>query len=206
MPNARSTLQTQVAASFVRAVLRIGNARPIVRGEGRRRVSQRDMARATGPAKLSRSGIAKLMTDEAGANPTLNTICQIAEVLGVPPAYLLMRDVDWELLAQAIDEYEVHAKKPAVMQLAARIAQDPDHSAFNSVLHGRQIAETVLEISEPASGDPLIREPYEDRMNHIGAACAAPPLHRIHPNRPGLVPLLLTICARMGSAFRTTSF
>ena len=51
--------------------------------------------------------MAKLLKQEKDANPTLKSICQIADALGIPPAFLLLRDRDWKVLAESVMAYEL---------------------------------------------------------------------------------------------------
>ncbi|MFJ7142883.1 MAG: helix-turn-helix domain-containing protein [Pseudomonas protegens] len=57
------------------------------------------MQRRTG---IARSTLRALKSAEA--NPDLSTISRLADALGVPPAFLLMRPEDWEQLAAAIGD------------------------------------------------------------------------------------------------------
>lgn len=53
-------------------------------------------------ASIARSTLAKYLgtgPEDPAANPTLDVICRIADVLGVPPAFLLMRPKDWSSIA-----------------------------------------------------------------------------------------------------------
>ncbi|MBB3182280.1 helix-turn-helix domain-containing protein [Variovorax sp. Sphag1AA] len=53
-------------------------------------------------AQVSRSTLSKFMAGGSGdppANPTLDVLCRLADTLGVPPAFLLMRPKDWASLA-----------------------------------------------------------------------------------------------------------
>jgi len=91
---------------------------------GAQRETQHD---ADGPGPLSavqiqqQTGIArstlralKSPAQGSDANPDLSTIERLAQALGVPPAFLLMRPQDWALLASAIGnsgDYLVAAHK-----------------------------------------------------------------------------------------------
>jgi len=71
------------------------------------------MQRATG---IARSTLRALKNPPAGsdANPDLRTLERLADALGVPPAFLLMRPQDWLLLANAISnsrDYRIAADK-----------------------------------------------------------------------------------------------
>ncbi|PKH84197.1 XRE family transcriptional regulator [Pseudomonas sp. Choline-02u-1] len=89
------------------------NLSAVIAVAGAQRETQRD---ALAPRPLSavkiqqQTGIArstlralKSPVHGSDANPDLSTIERLAEALGVPPAFLLMRPQDWALLASAID-------------------------------------------------------------------------------------------------------
>ncbi len=46
----------------------------------------------------------KSQHDDTSANPDLETLDRIAEALGVPPAFLLMRPQDWQALGDALGD------------------------------------------------------------------------------------------------------
>jgi len=57
--------------------------------------------------KIARSTISKLQNEKTSngiqANPDLNTICRLAAVLNLPPAFLLMSSDDWKRLLGALN-------------------------------------------------------------------------------------------------------
>lgn len=57
--------------------------------------------RETGIARSTLRAL-KAPRQQVDANPDLQTLSRIADVLGVPPAFLLMRPEDWQALGQAI--------------------------------------------------------------------------------------------------------
>lgn len=59
------------------------------------------MQRETGIARSTLRAL-KSPRDGMGSNPDLHTLTRIADVLGVPPAFLLMRPQDWLALGNAI--------------------------------------------------------------------------------------------------------
>ena len=126
MSDSTKSLRESVAEAFVRAVRRVSHAKPVVEQDGtRKKVSQKTLATGSG---VARSGIAKLLSEEKDANPTLTTICRIADGLGVPPALLLMRDRDWKVLASAIFSHAEFAESAAFREFAERMADSADHS------------------------------------------------------------------------------
>jgi transcriptional regulator with XRE-family HTH domain len=53
---------------------------------------------------ISRSTLTKLVNEKVGkANPDLDTLCRLAAMLNVPPAFLLMTKDDWTRLFRAIE-------------------------------------------------------------------------------------------------------
>ncbi|MDF5852381.1 helix-turn-helix transcriptional regulator [Pseudomonas aeruginosa] len=69
--------------------------------------------RETGVARSTLRAL-KSQRGEVAANPDLDTLDRIADVLGVPPAFLLMRPQDWVALANAmgsINDYLAAAVK-----------------------------------------------------------------------------------------------
>lgn len=78
-----------------------------------RRLSLVQIQQKTG---IARSTLRLLKSPGSGkqANPDMNTIERLADVLGVPPAFLLMRPQDWELLSRSVSnssDYLVAAQK-----------------------------------------------------------------------------------------------
>ncbi|BDU18121.1 helix-turn-helix domain-containing protein [Lysobacter auxotrophicus] len=179
----------------------MSNARPTIHRSGARsKVSQEQLAEHAG---LSRSSIAKLLALGDEANPTLKTICQLADGLGVPPALLLMRDRDWQVLATAIFEHERLVGYETFRELAERIRKRTDHSPGASVEHGRELALRTDYLQKlPDGTDDLTTSNFEAQAYRIGATCATPPLQHLHAQRTEYVPLLLTLCAAMGANYR----
>jgi transcriptional regulator with XRE-family HTH domain len=59
---------------------------------------------------IARSTLTKLVQGKTGkvaSNPDLNTLCRLAAMLKVPPAFLLMTPEDWTRLFRAIDGLEL---------------------------------------------------------------------------------------------------
>lgn len=195
------SLHASVAGSFVRAIRRIAGAKPDIDDEGERVVvSQERLAEDAG---MSRSSLTKILKQGEEANPGLKTICQVAEALGIPPAFLLMRDRDWKVLAEAVFAHENIRDDPRYRAFAERMRTAVDHSPSASVQNGRDLAllTNYLQLL-PLGADPEIRRNVEDQAYRIGATSAAPPLKNLHSLNPEYVPLLLTICAAMGAHFR----
>ena len=195
------SLHASVAGAFVRAIRRISGARPDIGDHGERVVvSQEQLAEEAG---MARSSLTKILKQGEDANPGLKTICQIAEALGVPPAFLLMRDRDWKVLAEAIFAHENVRDDPRFRGFTKKLRESTYHSPSASVVNGRDLARLTNYLQLlPADADPEIRRNVEEQAYRIGATSAAPPLKQLHDLKPEYVPLLLTLCAAMGAHFR----
>lgn len=195
------TLHASVARAFVLAIRRISKAKPAIDEEGERAiVSQEQLAKGAG---MARSSLTKLLKQGDEANPTLKSICQIADALGVPPAFLLMRDRDWKVLAAAVFTHEAARTNPRFVALANWLASAQDHGPAASVQNGRDLARLTNHLQHlPENVDSLVRSNIEAQAYRIGATSAAPPLQQLHSSNPEYIPLLLTICAAMGANFR----
>ena len=77
-----------------------------------------------GPA-VSVSTLSKISSGETGS-PTLKSICQIADALGVSPALLLMTTQDWKLLIAGVERVlqVVTSKGSGLVNQAAEICTD----------------------------------------------------------------------------------
>lgn len=70
------------------------------------KMTQSELSKSAGVARSTLALHRELEADKsASPNPTLEKICNIADALNVPPAFLLMRPEDWTRLAQAINYY-----------------------------------------------------------------------------------------------------
>lgn len=195
------SLSASVAQAFVLAIRRIAGAKPAIDEEGEPTiVSQEQLAEEAG---IARSSLTKLLKKAEGANPTLKSVCQIAEALGVPPAFLLMRDQDWKVLAAAVFAHYNAQADTKFQEFAERLRLATDHGPAASVQHGRDLARLMNYLQHlPPNGADLVRQNVESQAYRIGATSAAPPLKQLHSTNPEYVPLLLTICAAMGAHFR----
>ena len=195
------TLYESVAIALVRAIRRISAAKPAIDEDGDRVVvSQEHLATKAG---MARSSLTKLLKKGKDANPTLHSICQLADALGVTPAFLLMRERDWKILATAILAYGNAEEDPKFKAFAARLCLAEDHGPAASVQHGRDLAKLTNYLQQfPEDAHPFVREIVDSQIYRIGATSAAPPLQELHSSNPDYVPLLLTLCAAMGAHYR----
>lgn len=133
------------------------------------------LQRSTG---IARSTLRTLRSPKAGQspNPDLHTLSRLAQALGVPVAFLLMRPEDWEMLCGAIN----NLRDPLLT--ATRLIE-------SGVATGPDIAEQVLKqcrvhpISPPLGGLPDQQEQARlaevnervRRRSHVLAALMQPP-------------------------------
>lgn len=201
MSGQTKSLHSSVAQSFVRAIRRISGAKPAIDEDGEpTKLSQEQLAEEAG---MARSSLTKLLKQDDGANPTLKSICQIADALGVPPAFLLMRERDWKVLAAAVFAHETARDDPKYQVFAKKLSLSIDHGPSTSVQNGRDLARLTNYLQQlPDEADELIRSNVQSQAYRIGATSAAPPLQQLHASNPEYVPLLLTLCAAMGAHFR----
>ena len=71
------------------------------------RLSAAAVQRETGIARSTLRTL-RQATSEAGANPDLHTLTRLADALGIPVAFLLMRPQDWDSLQRAVFEAPQH--------------------------------------------------------------------------------------------------
>ena len=67
-------------------------------------LSSASVQRRTGSARSTLRALKRPRSGEAHANPDLRTVSRIADALGIPPAFLLMRPQDWAEIALAIGD------------------------------------------------------------------------------------------------------
>lgn len=201
MSDQEKTLYESVAGALVRAIRRISAAKPAIDEDGERAVvSQEDLATKAG---MARSSLTKLLKLGKEANPTLQSICQLADALGVPPAFLMMRDRDWKVLASAILAYGNAGTDPKFKAFAAKLSLIQDHGPTASVQHGRDLARLTNYLQQlPSDAHVFVREIVDPQIYRIGATSAAPPLQQLHDSNPDYIPILLTLCAAMGAHYR----
>ncbi|NMG35833.1 helix-turn-helix domain-containing protein [Azoarcus sp. TTM-91] len=152
-------------------------------------------------ADVSRSTLAKYLASDqnadSAANPNLDIICRLAATLGVPPAFLLMRQQDWAALAVAAITFVQASSQPRFIDLAQELLG----AASLSPVAGAEAGERMGRLFGLLSADPgrLTRElaAFESEVQSgIAATCALPPfgeMNKVH------IPALLALCAVIGT-------
>lgn len=96
----------KTANHFVKNVQRAMRVAEITEGDCPKKMTQESLSTKAGIARSTLANHKELSNSEDKApNPTLEKICAIAEILNIPPAFLLMRHEDWSKLAQVIEYY-----------------------------------------------------------------------------------------------------
>ena len=156
------------------------------------RMTQSELAKEAG---VSRSTLALHRELEADAgrspNPTLEKICQIAETLNVPAAFLLMRNEDWVRLAQAIDYYANLKASRRMHPFLSQVAGSSNATPTEQAVLGYRLAR-MLDIDGSASSGLLESLSHEDRQIllteakqrqlSIYATSSLPPISHMQPD------------------------
>jgi len=141
-------------------------------------------------------------------NPKLRDICGLAQALGVPPAFLLMRPEDWRRLAQATIELrnapdEGMNKLKKLASPAQANSDTPAHRAQAGLGIARLLkvdAGKPVQTGAPGEAPNRFAEETAARQARITrgilAATSIPPLED-HRGTDGYV-MLLALCAMMG--------
>lgn len=154
-----------------------------------RKVTQAHLSEVSG---ISRSSIAKFLSQKESSNPDLETICRLASALNVSPAMLLMTSEDWMRLA--------HAVNTVSQSLADETASQMIHNVRNALGRGQQErARLVLELARLFGYGTVKTAETEGAVRTllgILGTCALP----AHPDfNEGAFMSLLPLCMVMGA-------
>lgn len=125
-----SEQSAQLNQNLVRA-LRVAGNEQIDGKAGKLRPT--DIYRKTGMARSTLRAIQQPAPDH-NPNPDLKTLCRLADVLGIPVAFLLMRPKDWILLSKAF-----RSSMPEMTYAAKKLLSNNDKIESN-------IAERILRL------------------------------------------------------------
>lgn len=163
-------------------------------------LSQTDLAEQS---NVGRSTLAKYLgtgPQDPAANPTLDVLCRLADTLGVPPAFLLMRPKDWASIATGTLTF-------------VRALPAPEFGAMLSVLQkmesttSPEVASAAIELGKllnTVENDQDLRLPTEVRQFRSAAkastaAVAASIPFRYEGVSKDHLPVLLTLCGIVGT-------
>ncbi|MBK6851951.1 MAG: helix-turn-helix transcriptional regulator [Burkholderiales bacterium] len=165
------------------------------------KLTQVDLAKDTG---IARSTVTKVLstTEPSKSNPDLRTLCRLAAVLKVPPAFLLMSPDDWTRLASAISGLQF-APGPEVSDQSLKHL-GTDQVAQRAVALAEKVQPREVPIGlmaeQPLKTQREWQAEIEQRQRHarqsVRAMSVAPAWAKIN----GDVDSLFTICVLMGAA------
>lgn len=159
-------------------------------------MSQEELAARSG---IARSTIIKFLSREGvqRANPDMRTLCRLAEVLNVPPAFLLMTHEDWTRLGSALQGLSLYLQDEPARAIVGRgtkfrtprdNARIGVHLATRFGLRHRQApADNAL---------PEVQQLHQRQLQGIKAAAAMPPWSEIRCDAE----ILFVTCTQMGAA------
>jgi transcriptional regulator with XRE-family HTH domain len=160
-------------------------------------VSQSAFAKSIG---VDRNTLATYLTGEGAGKITLKSIAQIADLLGVPPALLLMRRQDWVVLLTSmahLAEIFQHRSGEALFQaLGNHTAKtlNPIASAKVGIEWATLMGVGPNTASSRGGKDAIdLREALSDQ---IATNCALPPYNKLNDEHTALA---LALCALIGS-------
>lgn len=159
-------------------------------------MSQEELAMRTG---IARSTIIKFLSkDGVGkANPDMRTLCRLAEVLNVPPAFLLMTHEDWTRLGSALDGLSLYLQdEPArgIVGRGTKFRTPRENARIGLHLAGRFGLRGKAPTQE--YGAEQVRDLRARQLQGIKAAAAMPPWSEIRCDPE----ILFVTCTQMGAA------
>lgn len=194
-----SRLFEAVSREFVEALRRSLNVADLDEMGEPTDLSQTALASRSG---VARSTLAKYLgtgQDEPAANPTLEVICRLANTLGVPPAFLLMRPKDWASIARGAEHFIAAVQNPAAKRLLFALREKSTVSSGDvaraAVELGR-ILQTVEDVSDPFLSEE-VREFRKASKTSTATVAASIPFRHDGVSISHL-PVLLCLCGLVG--------
>ena len=148
-------------------------------------------------ANISRSALLKYLArdTETPANPDLRSICAISDVLGIPPAFLLMRPSDWVVMATAMSTFAESREGDRFTGLMQGLTSEGIRGPVESSRAAVEVAKVMkLFEARPWSEHDVIEADQRIERN-IKTTSAVPPLGELSKK---YLPMLLTLCAFAG--------
>lgn len=150
--------------------------------------------------KIDRNTMSVYLTEEGASRATLKTITDIARMLGVPPAFLLMRRQDWVMLVSSFAHLAEIVSQNNGEAIFGPAGVNPSRtlSPVVSADIGLQLAGLMGVGPTGAMGrgareTALLRQSIEDR---IATNCAVPPYTKLTDEQAAFI---LALCALIGS-------
>lgn len=146
------------------------------------------------------SSVRKYLRRGAGTkvNPSLENLCRIADVLQVPPAFLLMRPEDWTRLASAAEWWPKLAMDESYAELVDELSERSDGSPVACAKEAHELASLIGLHGPPV--EPLgATNPQGRHPSGLSTVSVAPPYSQIDDDWH---PVLQAICTVIGSSIQ----
>lgn len=130
-------------------------------------ITQGALVESSGVSRASLTG--QMLGGEEDINPKLKQICRVAEALGIPPAFLLMRPEDWTRLAQVVVYYGglMRSSNPRVAELQTKFSHSSPEAPAEQALLAAHLARAL------GVDDQVSKETISESKNELGAKLAA---------------------------------
>ena len=190
-------LHAEVAEAFVETLRRTMRVAQVNDMSELHPMKQTTLSDATG---IGISSVRKYLRRGPGAkvNPTLENLCRIADILKVPPAFLLMRPEDWTRLASAAEWWPRLATDESYVELVEAMQSRSDGSPVSSVRDAQELAR-LMGLGVPHAQPRGASNPQGKHPSGLPTVSAAPPYSEIDDNWH---PVIQAICAVIGSSIQ----
>lgn len=155
-------------------------------------------------ADIGLSTLAKYLVTEAEtpSNPDLRAICAISDVLGIPPAFLLMRPSDWAVMATAMSTFAESREGDRFTEVMQGLMCAPVRGPIESSQAAVDVARVMKLFDARNWSDREVRKSDQRIERNIKTTSAVLPLGELSHK---YLPMLLTLCALAGrTATHTT--
>ena len=131
-------------------------------------------------------------------NPSLENLCRIADILKVPPAFLLMRPQDWTRLASAAEWWPRLATDVSYGELVEEMWRQADCSPASTASAAQELA-ALMGLNVPAALPRGASNPLGKHPTGLPTVSVLPPYSEIDDNWH---PVIHAICAVIGSSIQ----
>lgn len=149
---------------------------------------------------IARSTIIKFLSKDGAlkANPDMRTLCRLAQVLNVPPAFLLMTHEDWTRLGSALSGLALYLQDEPARSIVGRDVKfraPRDNARVGLRLAQRFGLRRRVPLEDQPEADD-VRHVHVRQLQGIKAATAMPPWAEIRCDPE----ILFVTCTQMGAA------